>query len=134
MEPSQLEEIARKVARQATGLDADDLRQDIWERWLRYPPNTFGHAWVIARNVRNTLWRRELVRRHPSFDAMLEDGIEFAAPTGETVHKVRLVNVLPKIRALPAHHRRMIWAAIMGIKMTGTERVRLWRARQRLKR
>ena len=47
--------IARTVAAQSPTLDFDDVRQSVWEKWLRYPPTSIKGAWLIARSARDSL-------------------------------------------------------------------------------
>ena len=53
----QLDEVARKLSSRAHPDDRDDLRQEIWLKYLRYPPRTFGGAFVIGRHVVASFYR-----------------------------------------------------------------------------
>ena len=132
MEPvptADLERVARTVAGRSPGLDFDDCKQDIWEKFVRFQPWSIGGAWVIARNVRNSLWKRERYRRHPS----LEEG-DLADPALDMAEMLTIKLALAEVGQLKDRDRRLIRGAIMGQRMTPAERVGLHRARRKLRR
>lgn len=127
-----LDGVAHTVAAQSRGLDFDDVKQDVWERYLRCPPRTIGGAWVIARNVRNTLWRRERRRLHPPLD----DVPELAdASFPDTIEAREMLQRAYQLR--PAWVRWLLHyggSSRNGEGRSAHQRVRVYRMRKELRR
>lgn len=56
---ARLDSIARAVAFRSVGLEMDDVYQEIWLMFLRYPPRYETAAFRMARHARIAVWRKE---------------------------------------------------------------------------
>ena len=70
----QLDEVARKLSSRAHPDDRDDIRQEIWLKYLRYPPRTFGGAFVIGRHVVASFYRRRQLEQR--FFCGIPEGVD----------------------------------------------------------
>lgn len=60
---AELSRIAASVARSAASDTRDDVYQEAWVKFLRYPPPHSAYAWRAAQSARNNLFKRERTQR-----------------------------------------------------------------------
>ncbi len=122
----ELDKAARMIARTAPLDDQDDVYQDAWERFLKYPPQKIDGARMMARCARDDLWRLQRKRRH---DQISEEYFKRRDPTTEDAIR-RL-----QIAAVPREIVRIVIASGRGAPgepagVCVRDRVRLHRWRQ----
>ncbi len=118
--------IAKVVAATADLDFRDDAYQEIWIKFLRYPPGTKSYAWKAAYSARNSLWKRE-----KRWIRLRDEGPEVC--NGEYMAKVRVPRPRPsmpleeKRRRNRATCRRLYYADIERSRARVRARVRAHR-------
>jgi hypothetical protein len=138
---AQLDRAARMIAHTAPPDDREDVYQDAWVMFLRWPPRFMGHAVTMARNARNAIWRkrhqgsgsghRGQERQQIALDGIAEPAWRGHDPTAdEVIARDEIAEVPPEIVRLGILSEQ----GVLGEKNrpTGTARAKLsrWRKEQ----
>ena len=134
MEFADLSRIARKVVSKVVPDLRDDTYQEIWLKFLRWPPPTRSYAWRAATSARNSLWRKE-----KAWWRLRDEGPE--SLNGECLSSMRLARLNSSLaRSLPpeerkrrdqASHHRSYYVDLNHSRALVRERVRRHRARRK---
>ena len=124
---AELSRIAATVAARAGDL-RDDTHQEIWLKFLHWPPMNKSYAWKAANSARDGLWRKEKAWARLRDVGPEECNWLFRAHGRPTQFKVTLSTEERKKRRL-ARWRRWYHSDIERARVNVRERVRAFRLR-----
>ncbi len=128
-----LDKISKRVAYDVGHGLQDDVRQEIWVKFLLYPPPNRAYAWRAAKSARNSLWRHEQRwwRLRDEGEGALCAGLGVRVKVLAAANARRVV--MPeeeRLERLRANHRRWYHLNLDDARANSRERVRRHRARQ----
>jgi hypothetical protein len=133
-----LTRIARIVAATTPSGERWDVYQGIWERFLRYTPRSRTGAWLMAYHARNDRYRDEAKRRHEDSEGAEAQKLagggekEINDIAGQIDDRARLDELWAKAPIEMAILTGYVRQIAKGEKITGAQRVRVFRVRKRL--